>query len=134
MQKENQKEQRILFPRWNRMLPPFTHRLPQSDFTVPRLPLPPLAPCPHKLFQCALWNSFYHKQAPAVRLTLLMSTTPVTWSSVLPSVNLQVTLPHSLRTFAPGPLSVFPAPLLGDLSSCRRLSNTLGAGLFGSQV
>lgn len=44
--------------------------LPQSSFTVPRrFSLLPLDSLLHRLFWCPLWNSFYHKQPPALRLS-----------------------------------------------------------------
>lgn len=65
----------------------------------------PLAFSPQNFFHRALGNSSHHKQTPTLRFRLLLSTIPMTCSSALPSVNPQVTLPHSLRTFAPGQLS-----------------------------
>lgn len=94
--------------------PSFTCPLPSSDVTEPRFPFLP-ASFPHNLFQCALCSSLYCKQTPALRLRLLMSTILMTCSSVLPSVNLWVPLPPSLRTSAPGSLSFSPAQLLGNL-------------------
>lgn len=55
--------------RWTQRLISIHPCLPQSSFTVPRFSLLPPDSLLHRLFWCALWNSFYHKQIPALRLS-----------------------------------------------------------------
>lgn len=114
MQKESQEET-------NRELsllhsPVLSHNLMSLSPDSPSSP----ASFPHNLFQCSLCNPLYYKQTPTLRVGLLMSTILMTCSSVLSSVNLWVTLPHSSRTPAPGSLSFSSAQLLSTLSFMQR--------------
>lgn len=55
--------------RWTQRLISIHPCLPQSEFHGTQvLPSSPSSLL-HRLFWCALWNSFYHKQIPALRLS-----------------------------------------------------------------